>query len=260
MKAGVWQSDGAGLTAAERLARLEAAIAGQGLDVVLCPELFACGYHIGEELARLAEPADGPFAQSVQALATRTGTAVLYGYAEREGDRVYNSAQLVGAGGRIAHHRKLVIPPGPETGQFDEGQGCADFDFMGLRCAILICYDAEFPEGPRAVALAGAEVLFVPTALSDQWGVVSREVMPARGFENGLWLLYANHSGEENGLRYYGGSRIVGPVGQSVAVAGDGPELIAAALDAAAVEAARARLPYLADRAGLLARLSGASA
>jgi predicted amidohydrolase len=260
MRAGVWQSDGAGLTAAERLARLEAAIKGQELDLVLCPELFACGYHIGEDIARLAEAADGPFAQAVADLAARTGTAVLYGYAERDGDRVYNSAQLVGPDGPIAHHRKLVIPPGPETGHFAEGQGCAVFEFAGMRCAILICYDAEFPEGPRAAALAGAEVLFVPTALSDQWGNVSREVMPARGFENGLWLLYANHAGVENGLSYYGGSRIVGPVGQSVALAGDGPELIAAELDAAAVRAARARLPYLADRAGLLARLSGASA
>lgn len=257
MKAGVWQSDGAGLSASERLARLETAIAGQGLDVVLCPELFACGYHIGDDIARLAEPAEGPFMQAVQALAARTGTAVLYGYAERDGDLVFNSAQLVGPTGRMAHHRKLVIPPGPETGRFAEGQGCALFEFAGMRCAILICYDAEFPEGPRAAALAGAEVLFVPTALSVEWGIVSHEVMPARGFENGLWLLYANHAGEENGLRYYGGSRIVGPVGQSVAVAGAGPELIVAELDPDAVRAARARLPYLADRAVLLARLAG---
>ncbi|MGI3187210.1 carbon-nitrogen hydrolase family protein [Nioella aestuarii] len=256
MKAGVFQSDGAGLSRADRLEMLEDAIAGEGLDVVLCPELFACGYHIGDAVARLAEPADGPFAQAVQALAARVGTAVLYGYAERDGDRVYNSAQLIGPNGRIAHHRKLVIPPGPESGRFAEGQGCAVFEFAGMRCAILICYDAEFPEGPRAAALAGAEVLFVPTALSDQWGNVSREVMPARGFENGLWLLYANHAGEENGLRYYGGSRVVGPVGQSVAVAGNAPELITAELDPDAVHAARARLPYLVDRAGLMARLS----
>ena len=255
MKAGIWQCDGAGLSVSERLNGLEAAIAGQGLDVVLCPELFACGYHIGADAARLAEPADGAFAQAVQALAARTRTAVLYGYAERDGEAVFNAAQLVGPKGRIAHHRKLAIPPGPETGRFAEGQGCAVFDFMGLRCAILICYDAEFPEGPRAAALAGAEVLFVPTALSDQWGNVSREVMPSRAFENGLWLLYANHAGEENGLCYYGGSRIVGPVGQSMAVAGAEPELILTELDGEAVRAARARLPYLADRAGLLARL-----
>ena len=85
MKAGVFQSDGAGLSRADRLEMLEDAIAGQELDVVLCPELFACGYHIGDALDRLAEPADGAFAQAVQALAARTGTAVLYGYAERGG-------------------------------------------------------------------------------------------------------------------------------------------------------------------------------
>ncbi len=255
MKAGVWQSDGAGLTPEARLSALEAGIAGKGLEVVLCPELFACGYHIGDALEEMAEPSDGVFAQAVQAVASRTGTAVLYGYAERDAERVYNAAQLVGPEGPLAHHRKLVIPPGPETGRFAEGQGCPVFDFGGMRCAILICYDAEFPEGPRAAALAGAEVLFVPTALSDQWGNVSTQVMPARAFENGLWLLYANHAGEENGLRYYGGSRIAGPKGETVAEAGAGPELILAELDAGAVHAARERLPYLADREGLLARL-----
>jgi len=255
VKAGIVQSDGAGLRPADRLALLEDAITGQGLDVVLCPELFACGYHIGDAAADLAEPADGAFAQAVQALAARTGTAVLYGYAERDGARVFNAAQLLGPEGRIAHHRKLVIPPGSETGRFAEGQGCGVFDFMGLRCAILICYDAEFPEGPRAAALAGAEVLFVPTALSDQWGNVSREVMPTRAFENGLWLLYANHAGEENGLRYYGGSRIVDPVGQTVAEAGPRAALIMARLDAAAVRAARERLPYLVACSGLMERL-----
>ncbi|WP_071674083.1 carbon-nitrogen hydrolase family protein [Nioella nitratireducens] len=255
MKAGVWQSDGADLTPKARLAALEAAIAGQGLDVVLCPELFAAGYHIGDALEAAAERAAGPFAQAVQALAKRTGTAVLYGYAERDGAQVFNSAQLIGPDGPVAHHRKLVIPPGPETGRFAQGKGCEVFEFCGLRCAILICYDAEFPEGPRAAALAGADVLFVPTALSDQWGNVSTQVMPARAFENGLWLLYANHAGEEAGLRYFGGSRIVGPVGQSVAEAGTAPDLIMADLDAASVRAARKRLPYLADRAGLLRRL-----
>lgn len=255
MKAGVFQSDGAGLSRADRLEMLEDAIAGQGLDLVVCPEMFACGYHIGDDVARLAEAADGPFAQAVEALAVRTGTAVLYGYAERAGPHVFNAAQVIGPGGRIAHHRKLAIPPGPETGHFSEGQGCALFDFAGLRCAILICYDAEFPEGPRAAALAGAEVLFVPTALSEQWGNVSREVMPVRAFENGMWLLYANHAGVENGLRYYGGSRIITPVGQSLAEAGRSPVLIVADLDPAAVKAARSRLPYLADRAGLLDRL-----
>ncbi|WP_370254385.1 nitrilase-related carbon-nitrogen hydrolase, partial [Nioella sp.] len=96
MKAGVFQSDGAGLSRADRLEMLEDAIAGQGLDLVVCPELFACGYHIGDELARLAETADGPFAQAVEALAVRTGTAVLYGYAERAGPHVFNAAQVIG--------------------------------------------------------------------------------------------------------------------------------------------------------------------
>ena len=255
MRAGIFQCDAAGLDPAARVAALEAAMAGRGLDLVVCPELFASGYHIGDAVAAGAEPRDGPFAGLVQALARRHGTAVLYGYPERAADGIYNAAQVIGPEGTIAHHRKLVIPPGPETGRFAEGSGIATVALGGLRCAILICYDAEFPEAVRAAALAGAEAVLVPTALSDNWGDVAEKMMPVRAFENGLWLLYANHAGTENGLSYFGGSRILGPDGRARAVAGEGPELIVADLDAGAVRAARARLPYLADRAGMLERL-----
>ena len=72
--------------------------------------------------------------------------------------------------------------------------------------------------------------------------------MPTRAFENGIWLAYANHAGQENGLEYLGGSKIVAPDGVIEADAGAGAELISTVIDPARVTAAQQRLPYLRDR------------
>ena len=87
--------------------------------------------------------------------------------------------------------------------------------------------------------------------------MVAHKVMPTRAFENGSWLLYANHAGEENGLAYLGASCIVAPDGQDAARTGEAETLLSASLDVAAVERARQRQPYLAETAILQQRLSG---
>ena len=121
------------------------------------------------------------------------------------------------------------------------------FDYMGLKCAILICYDAEFPETLRKAAQMGVQLVIVPTALNVSWPIVADKVMPTRAFENGVWLAYANHSGIENGLEYYGHSCIVTPTGADAARAGLAEEILLAKIDAGAVKTAQKRLPYLKD-------------
>lgn len=220
----------------------------QGADLLLLPELFATGYNIGAELTALAEPCDGPIFRSMVQAARALGCSICYGYAERVGAEVYNAAQCVGPDGEVlGHHRKLAIPPGPETAYFAAGTGVRLFSIYGLRVAILICYDAEFPETLRHVARAGAQLVLVPTALSTHWGVVANAVMPTRAFENGVWLAYANHCGVENGLGYLGRSVIAAPDGQEAARSGGTQGLIHAEITEHAVAMAQDRLPYLRD-------------
>jgi predicted amidohydrolase len=257
LEAGIFQSDGAGLRPAARLANLAKAIADQHLDLVVCPELFMSGYDVGNDLHELAEPAGGPFAQSVADLARQTGTAICYGYPERDGETVYNSALVVsGSGAVLANHRKLAIPPGFEQNFFEPGGQLTAFELGGMKCALLICYDAEFPETVRAACMAGAQIVIIPTALGAQWDQVAHRVVPARAFENGCYALYANHAGSEGDITYAGASCIVGPDGRDVARAGKEPELITAALEVAQVAAARRRLPYLTDLVALRAKLA----
>ncbi|WP_333848106.1 carbon-nitrogen hydrolase family protein [Phaeobacter italicus] len=225
---------------------------GQQTDLLVLPELFLTGYNIGSRVAERAEPADGPSAQEIAELARAHRVAIHYGFAEQRNGRLYNSASCIGTDGAcLATHRKLLLPPGFEGDHFSAGGNYTLFELNGFKAATLICYDAEFPETFRAVAQAGAGLVLVPTALGAQWGVVANTIIPARAFENGIYVCYANSCGHENGMDFFGGSCIIAPNGQELARAGKGEELLHARAGLDAVQAAQARLPYLADRLNL---------
>lgn len=247
----VMQSPAALQGTAARLTWLDQQLAqhkAAGFDLVLLPELFACGYHIGADVVAAAEAADGSVARQVAGLAQRYNLAIHYGFAERDGSNLYNAAQAFGAdGSRLGGHRKLILPPGYESTYFSTGTKIDLFHYGGLSIATLICYDAEFPELVRRAACLGADLILVPTALGEQWGWVAHSMMPTRGYENGVFLAYANHAGLENGLSYLGASFIGAPNGRVLARAGAAPEVISAYLDRAMVSAAQTRLPYHAD-------------
>ena len=252
----IFQADSAGLDAGQRIERLREAARSARADVLLTPELYVSGYAVGDSLQRSAEAADGPMAARVAEIARETGTLIIYGYPEADAGQVFNAAQAIGPDGRrIANHRKLVLPPGFEGDHFQPGSCITLFEHAGLRFGLLVCYDAEFPEATRAVALAGAHCILVPTALGAEWDIVATRVIPARAFENGAYVAYANHAGREGKVTFLGGSCVVGPDGRDRARAGAEAGLITAEIDAASVEAARARLPYFRDLAGLRGRL-----
>lgn len=146
------------------------------------------------------------------------------------------------------HHRKLLLPPGFETTLFEQGDACSVFGLGGFLLSILICYDIEFPENARQAATAGADVIIVPTTLGAQWGVVSEKLVPTRAFENGVYNVYANHSGHENNMAYYCGSCIVAPNGQDLVRANSEYQVLTARLTKDKVVAAQKRLPYLTER------------
>ncbi len=234
------------------LADILASHDGKPLDLVVLPELFQCGYNIGDLVPARAETPDGPFAASIADLTQKHQTAILYGFAERRGDVLYNAAQCIDQTGKIiGSHRKLVLPPGFEAEHFTPGTGCELFQLGAFTLAILVCYDMEFPENLRHVALAGADIVVVPTALAAQWAVVSQCVAPTRAFENGVFLCYANYCGQENGMDYFGGSCVIAPDGGQLARAANAARLLCARLTHSAVSEAQARLPYHIDRLSL---------
>lgn len=226
----------------------EAAATGAGL--LACPELFLTGYAIGEGLHRLAEPADGDSARTISALAAEHGVAVLYGYPERDGARVYNSAQLIGPDGtRLANYRKTHLFGCFEREWFTPGeQPVVQAELAGLRIGVMICYDVEFPENVRGHALAGTDLLLVPTAQMHPFQFVAESVIPVRAFENQMYIAYINRVGPEGDFEFVGLSCLAGPDGVVRTRAGRGEQLVQADADPAFLKESRAGNPYLADR------------
>ncbi len=254
MKIAVFQCESRSSDVAGNLARIsDAALeaARNGAKFLICPEMMLSGYRIGREaIERLAEPVDGPSAASVAAIASGAGIHIAYGYPERCDRVVYNSAQLIGADGRrYLNYRKTHLFGDDERGAFTAGAGqWAIVDIDGWRTGLLICYDVEFPEAVRALALEGADLVLVPTALMAPYDAVARLVVPARAVENQLYVAYANYCGREADLTYCGLSVIAGPDGGINCQAGDVAGLIYAELDVDALARSRALNPYLRDR------------
>jgi len=229
-----------------RVAR-EAAEAGCGL--VVFPEMFATGYNIGDAVFDLAEPADGPTVDSLAAAARDNGVAILAGYPERAGRAVYNAAVLIGADGRkIANARKTHLFGAEEKRLFTPGGALTLATIDAMRLGILICYDVEFPEAVRALALQGAEIVVVPTALMRPFERIARWLVPVRAFENQVFVAYANRCGREGDLEYCGESCIIAPDGSELARAGRAEKLVVADVDPADYARSREDNPYLTDR------------
>ncbi|MEV5313407.1 MULTISPECIES: carbon-nitrogen hydrolase family protein [unclassified Streptomyces] len=253
MRIALLQSSGRPGSTVENLKVLDeaagrAAAAGAGL--LVAPEMFLTGYAIGDDVARLAEPADGESADAIAELASRHGLAVAYGYPERAGATVFNSVQLISADGtRLANYRKTHLFGCFERDQFTPGeQPVVQAELDGLRIGLMICYDVEFPENVRAHALAGTDLLLVPTAQMHPFQFVAEHLVPVRAFENQMYVAYVNRVGAEGEFEFVGLSTLAGPDGVARTRAGRAEELVLADVDPVALAASRETNPYLKDR------------
>lgn len=236
---------------AQRLAALDATAAqarAAGADLLLTPEMALTGYHRDPDwLRHVAQAADGPWAQTVAALARRHGVAVVYGYPEAAagGALPYNAVQAIGPDGRaLAQYRKTHLFGALDAARFSPGVPLApdstDTDparspwvYRGWRLGLLVCYDVEFTGPVQALATQGADAVLVPTANMPEYDQVQQHTLPAQARTHRLALVYANACGAERGLAYGGLSTAVGPQGQVWARAGRGPQLLVVALPSA---------------------------
>jgi len=193
--------------------------------------------------------------------------AMIFPYGEKTGRYFYNSATVVDADGRtLGTYRKTHIPailPSGATGgtgsyekfYFSPGQSLPVFETRGVKFGIQICYDRKFPEGSRALALDGAQILFMPICAATYGETKLRAntwelPLQARAYENGTFVVAVNRAGDENGRRHIGKSMIVNPVGAEIMAVtkSDGDELLVATLDLADVDHAQKSLPWWRDR------------
>lgn len=255
MRVALYQCEPLPLDVSGNLTRLERqaqAAAAQGAQVLVCPEMFLTGYNIGARAcAELAQAQDGPAAQRIAEIARQYAIAILYGYPERSVEqRVYNAVQLIDSRGkRLSNYRKTHLFSELDKSMFSAGEDlCPVVELNGWRLGMLICYDVEFPENTRRLALAGAELILVPTANMAPFDFVCDVTVRARAFENHCYVVYANYCGSEGEIRYCGLSSVCAPDGSRPALAAQDERLLIADLDRVQLAQARTVNDYFKDR------------
>jgi predicted amidohydrolase len=216
---------------AERAA--EALAAHPEVDIAVFPELFLSAYDL-HSLDESARRADCDELAAVAEAAARTATAVVIGFAELHGDgSLFNSVACIDRDGTPGGvYRKTQLFAG-ERKVFRAGRELRIVRLAGLAAAPLICFDVEFPELPRALARAGAELLVTASANMEPYASDHDLATRARALENHLPHLYANAVGTIGGLHFVGCSRSVGSSGEVLAEAGTGEALLVAPVGAA---------------------------
>lgn len=210
-----------------KIRQMASASHASGASMVVFPELFLSGYNQPNLFANLAQPAGGDWEQEIANIAMETGCGVTFGWPERDGDNLYNTATAIDGNGQVlARYRKIQLFGDMERSAFEPGSEYVSFDLEGIPTALLICYDIEFPEHARALAEKGVELILVPTANGTDFPDVSTIFVPARALENGICVAYANYCGSENGLTFCGYSTVVSPNGKAAAIAGTGETLL----------------------------------
>jgi beta-ureidopropionase len=214
----------------------------QGAQIVCLSELATSTYfctEINPDHMRLAETIPGPSTEIMAAAAADAHAYVIFPIYEYEAaGQLYNTAVVIGPTGTIlGTYRKVSIPlaatavmKGLEKYYFRPGNlGYPVFKSeLGVTIGVTICYDRHFPEGPRSLALAGADVIFVPTATANGRDIWELELR-GHAVANLLWVAGVNRVGRDEGgsdFHFYGSSVFISPTGEVVAQANDTEETI----------------------------------
>ena len=252
---------------AKAVARIGAA-AKKGAEIVCLQELFRSRYFPRSEDAekfKLAEPIPGPTTDALSPVARSKKVVIVASIFEKRSAGIYhNTAVVIDADGSIAgKYRKMHIPDDPcyyEKFYFTPGDlGFPSFQTRYARLGVLVCWDQWFPEAARLTSLAGAQILFYPTAIGwlpseprnvaraqrTAWELIQR----GHAVANGLYVAAVNRVGREGKLKFWGRSFVADPFGEIVARAGEGQEeILLAQCDLKKIDEARQSWPFLRDR------------
>jgi predicted amidohydrolase len=203
---------------AANIERASEMISGMDVDIVVLPELCFTGYTFmsREEAGSLAEhPIDGFISKQMRSLSAALDTGIIYGFAERAGDRLYNSCAFVRPDGGLDIYRKLHLYY-YEKEWFDPGDKQLEvIEFRGCKVGMMICFDWFFPEVTRTLALLGAHLICHPSNLVMSY---CQNSMITRCLENSVFAVTANRIGRETrgefDFSFSGASQIISNKGE----------------------------------------------
>jgi N-carbamoylputrescine amidase len=249
-------------TRTQNLARAEELIrqaAKQQAQIVLLPEVFHELFFITDLNSRYfdtAEPIPGPITEAMQKLAQELGLVIVAPiYESVERSVYYNSAAVIDADGALLGiYRKNHIPLNTifyEKFYFKPGNlGYPVFRTRYAEVGVLICHDRHYPEGARALALNGAEIVLIPSATPDK--SLSRKVwekeLCAHAIFNEYFVAGLNRTGQEGDYFYYGHSVVFDPSGEMLAQAGTEEQILLVECDLDLVTQRRRAWQFYRDR------------
>jgi predicted amidohydrolase len=223
-------------------------------DIVIFPELSLTGYVLRDQIYELAETIPGPSTKKITTLAKETKTHIILGLPElsqKTKATLFNTAIFVDPEGNIKKYRKMYLPTHSvfeEKRYFRPGYQSVSLETAVGNVGLLICYDIFFPEVCRLTRLKGAQLLVCISASPAIRRNYFETLTVARAIENTAFLVYVNLAGVEDGLQFWGGSRIVSPTGDLLVKAKyDEEDLVICDVDYKDIRTAEPFIPTLRD-------------
>lgn len=210
-------------------------------DVILLPELWSTGYY-PTPVENFADSGGRRTIDFLCAAAEKFSVNIIGGSVIVEsGGKIFNRCLVANRRGEIvaAYDKVHLFSFAHEGDVFSAGDTVATVELDGVRCGLAICYDLRFPEFMRKIAVAGAEIFFIPAAWSLKRLTPRRILTKARAIENQVFVVFANSAGI---------SEIVNPLGEVVAESGRGEEILTAEIDLHERADVLATMNLLADR------------
>ena len=234
--------------------------AENGSSIVCFSELAFTPFYpqkpAGKNFIDLSEPIPGPVTDKFAALAKKLGIIIVLNIFERDGDKTYDSSPVINTDGKILGTTRMIhiteYSCFHEQGYYVPGNtGAPVYETPFGKIGVSICYDRHYPEYMRALALNGAEIVFIPQAGAvGEWpeGLYEAE-MRTSAFQNGYFTALCNRVGAEENLTFAGESFVCDPGGKVIARAGEGTEeILYCEVDLKAVKNSNAARLFLRDR------------
>ncbi len=218
----------------------------EGANFIVFPELWNTGYYLSKDaFSLLAETTEGETITTFSEEARRAGVTIVCPFVERENEDMYISAAIINNTGDVMGVVRKGLLWGRERHIFKEGLlEYPVFDSDVGRFGVLICYEMEFPETSRLLALEGAEIIVCPSvwtmSASHRWDIQ----LPARALDNTVYVFGVNTVGNNS----CGKSKLISPLGDILSVASDKKEeVLVRAVDREVIYWARDEVAYLQD-------------
>jgi predicted amidohydrolase len=214
------------------IAQLEA-LKADGVDLAVFPEAFVTGYCVEslDGAKKISIPKNHSELQRLSAAVARLQIGCVVGFAEDLGGELYNSVVLLEPGEAPRYYSKTHLPELGLDKFVRTGNSIPVFETKWGRIGLLICFDLRHPEPMRVLALAGADLVILPTNWPEGAQIAAGPMTITRASENGIFLATCDRVGTENGFSFIGLSKIVSPKGKVLAEAGAGEETIRADID-----------------------------